>query len=185
MTTNAVLGRLESLHAGAARTFDSADGGYATALTKAALTGPVHLTAEGIPGDEHVHVKAHGGEAKAIHQYPREHYPLVDCRAPRSERPLSAGRLWRKLLHDGPHGSHSVRGRRRARWECHLGAHPAAGALRDSHATVRGCQFFATGAGNAPLRLVLARAGSGRGEGRGRLCASRAPGAPMDRRRVS
>ncbi len=76
MTTNAVLGRLESLHAGAARTFDSADGGYATALTKAALTGPVLLTADGIPGDEHVHVKAHGGEAKAIHQYPREHYPL-------------------------------------------------------------------------------------------------------------
>ncbi len=74
--TQIILGRLESLHAGAARTFTTEDGRYATALTKAPLSGVVCITADGLPGDEHVHVKVHGGEAKAVHQYPREHYAL-------------------------------------------------------------------------------------------------------------
>jgi len=49
--------------------------GTYSAIRKVALEGPVQLTAEGIEGDQQVHLKYHGGPFKALCFYASEYYP--------------------------------------------------------------------------------------------------------------
>ena len=48
--------------------------GRLSAIAKAPLTGPWHLTHTGLVGDEQADLKNHGGREKAIHHYPFDHY---------------------------------------------------------------------------------------------------------------
>lgn len=42
-------------------------------IAKTPVTGPVHLGAEGIEGDERADRRVHGGVEKTVHHYPRDH----------------------------------------------------------------------------------------------------------------
>jgi len=46
-----------------------------SAIAKAAVEGPRTVTLFGIEGDEQADLTVHGGRDKAIHHYPRDHYP--------------------------------------------------------------------------------------------------------------
>ena len=49
--------------------------GESSAIAKTAVEGPRTVTLFGIEGDEQADPTCHGGRDKAIHHYPREHYP--------------------------------------------------------------------------------------------------------------
>lgn len=46
-----------------------------SAIAKAAVSGPVRVTLAGLAGDEQADRIHHGGPDKALHHYPRGHYP--------------------------------------------------------------------------------------------------------------
>ena len=49
--------------------------GETSAIAKTAVDGPRTVTLFGIEGDEQADLSVHGGRDKAIHHYPRDHYP--------------------------------------------------------------------------------------------------------------
>ncbi|AUY31741.1 MOSC domain-containing protein [Pseudomonas soli] len=76
--------RLDSLLTGSARPFTRP--GSLSAIDKQPRQGPLQVTLLGIVGDEQGDLRVHGGVEKAIHHYPRDHYP--DWVAELGEHPL-------------------------------------------------------------------------------------------------
>lgn len=76
--------RLDSLLTGSARPFTRP--GSLSAIDKQPRQGPLRVTLLGIAGDEQGDLRVHGGVEKAIHHYPRDHYP--DWIAELGEHPL-------------------------------------------------------------------------------------------------
>lgn len=52
------------------------DKGETSAIAKELVDGPRRVTFLGIEGDEQADLSVHGGPDKAIHHYPRDHYPF-------------------------------------------------------------------------------------------------------------
>ncbi|SKB29267.1 MOSC domain-containing protein [Sphingopyxis flava] len=52
------------------------DRGEASAIDKTRVAGPRRVGFLGIEGDEQADLSVHGGPDKAIHHYPRDHYPF-------------------------------------------------------------------------------------------------------------
>ena len=48
--------------------------GRPTAMYKTAVQAPIELGIEGLVGDQHADLRAHGGPEKAVHLYPTSHY---------------------------------------------------------------------------------------------------------------
>lgn len=48
---------------------------HRSAIAKTPVTGPLMLGPHGFEGDQQADRRVHGGPEKAIHQYPRDHYP--------------------------------------------------------------------------------------------------------------
>lgn len=65
---------VESLLVGAARPFG--DKGETSAIAKAPVADGRRVGFLGIAGDEQADLSVHGGPDKAIHHYPRDHYPF-------------------------------------------------------------------------------------------------------------
>lgn len=76
--------RLDCLLTGSARPFTRP--GSLSAIDKQPRQGPLRVTLLGIAGDEQGDLRVHGGVDKAIHHYPRDHYP--DWVAELGEHPL-------------------------------------------------------------------------------------------------
>lgn len=64
--------RIDDLLTGKARTFRGAE---KSAIAKTAVGGPRAVRSLGIEGDAQADLTVHGGPDKAIHHYPRDHYP--------------------------------------------------------------------------------------------------------------
>ena len=67
------IGRTVSIHSGKSAPLRNRPGRQ-SGINKGVLTGPVEVTAEGIPGDVQVDLRYHGGPFKAICVYAAEHY---------------------------------------------------------------------------------------------------------------
>ena len=65
--------RIDALLTGRAVRFTAE--GEASAIAKAAVEGPRRVGWMGIEGDQQADLTVHGGRDKAIHHYPRDHYP--------------------------------------------------------------------------------------------------------------
>jgi MOSC domain-containing protein YiiM len=65
---------LDALLTGRARRFGAQ--GEASAIAKAPVAGPRRVGFLGIDGDEQADLSVHGGPDKAVHHYPRDHYPF-------------------------------------------------------------------------------------------------------------
>ncbi|MGY3299394.1 MOSC domain-containing protein YiiM [Pseudomonas sp. TE6288] len=76
--------RLDCLLTGSARPFTRP--GSLSAIDKQPRQGPLRVTLLGIACDEQGDLRVHGGVEKAIHHYPRDHYP--DWVAELGEHPL-------------------------------------------------------------------------------------------------
>jgi MOSC domain-containing protein YiiM len=63
---------IESLLRGSVKPFAR---GESSAIAKAAVVEPVAVGWLGIEGDQQADLSVHGGPDKAIHHYPRDHYP--------------------------------------------------------------------------------------------------------------
>jgi MOSC domain-containing protein YiiM len=68
------LARIETVLVG--RAVDYTRPGSRSAIAKNPVAGPVQVGSEGLAGDEQGDRRVHGGADKAIHHYPREHYPV-------------------------------------------------------------------------------------------------------------
>ena len=66
--------QVEALLTGRARRFG--DRGEASAIAKEAVAGTRRVGFLGIDGDEQADLSVHGGPDKALHHYPRDHYPF-------------------------------------------------------------------------------------------------------------
>lgn len=67
-----------------------------SAIAKEALAGRCVIGEEGIAGDEHADLRAHGGSEKAVHLFPQEHYAAL-ARAFPEARHLVPGGLGENL----------------------------------------------------------------------------------------
>lgn len=56
-----------------------------SAIVKASFSGRCLLTAHGLTGDTQADRNAHGGEGKALHQYPAEHYARLAAAFPEAQ----------------------------------------------------------------------------------------------------
>lgn len=65
---------VDALLTGKVRVFG--DRGEPSAIAKALVEGPRAVGFLGIAGDEQADLSVHGGPDKAIHHYPRDHYPF-------------------------------------------------------------------------------------------------------------
>ncbi len=65
--------RIDAVLTGLARPFTRP--GSVSAIAKTPVDAPVAVTFEGLAGDEQGDRRVHGGPDKAIHHYPRDHYP--------------------------------------------------------------------------------------------------------------
>jgi len=65
---------IDTVLTGKARRFG--DKGEASAIAKIPVTGPRRVGFLGIEDDEQADLSVHGGPDKAIHHYPRDHYPF-------------------------------------------------------------------------------------------------------------
>ena len=65
---------VDALLTGKARRFG--DRGEASAIAKSPVASPRRVGFLGIDGDEQADLSVHGGPDKAIHHYPRDHYPF-------------------------------------------------------------------------------------------------------------
>jgi len=65
---------IDALLTGKARVFG--DRGETSAIAKDPVEGPHAVGFLGIAGDEQADLSVHGGPDKAIHHYPRDHYPF-------------------------------------------------------------------------------------------------------------
>src|SRR3546814_17642748 len=65
---------IDALLTGKARRFGAK--GEPSAIAKDCVRGPRAVGALGITGDEQADLTVHGGPDKAIHHYPRDHYPF-------------------------------------------------------------------------------------------------------------
>ncbi|MGV1684084.1 MOSC domain-containing protein [Sphingopyxis sp. NJF-3] len=65
---------VDALLTGKARRFG--DKGEASAIAKSPVASPRRVGFLGIDGDEQADLSVHGGPDKAIHHYPRDHYPF-------------------------------------------------------------------------------------------------------------
>ncbi|CAK14770.1 MOSC domain-containing protein [Pseudomonas entomophila] len=83
---NTIHPRLDSLLTGSARPFTRP--GSHSAIDKQPREGALQVTFLGIAGDEQGDLRVHGGVEKAIHHYPRDHYP--DWAAELGDHPLLA-----------------------------------------------------------------------------------------------
>ncbi|MDZ3833387.1 MAG: MOSC domain-containing protein [Sphingopyxis sp.] len=66
--------KIEAVLTGKARPFG--DKGEKSAIAKRVETGARHVGFLGIAGDEQGDLSVHGGPNKAVHHYPRDHYPF-------------------------------------------------------------------------------------------------------------
>lgn len=66
--------RVDALLTGRARRFGAR--GEASAIAKAPVAGARRVGFLGIDGDEQADLSVHGGPDKAVHHYPRDHYPF-------------------------------------------------------------------------------------------------------------
>jgi len=64
---------VDSLLRGRARPYTRP--GSVSAIAKMPFEGPVRVDTLGLQGDEQGDLRHHGGEDKAVHHYPRDHYP--------------------------------------------------------------------------------------------------------------
>ncbi len=64
---------LRSVNTGTVAPFRTAD--EPSAIAKQPVAGPVEVTVLGLAGDQQADRVHHGGADKAIHHYPRDHYP--------------------------------------------------------------------------------------------------------------
>lgn len=88
--TDRILGTLHTVLRGRAvpcRHLDGRPGGL-SGIAKQAVTGAVHITTQGMEGDEQGDLRVHGGPDKAIHHYALEHY--ADWRGELGELPVLA-----------------------------------------------------------------------------------------------
>jgi MOSC domain-containing protein YiiM len=67
--------RLVAVRTGAAHFRESPRGEWRSAIEKHRISSPVHVTTEGIFGDEQADRQNHGGPEKAILAYSADHYP--------------------------------------------------------------------------------------------------------------
>lgn len=65
---------VDAVLTGKARVFG--DKGETSAIAKTPVAGPLHVGFLGIAGDEQADLTVHGGPDKAVHHYPRDHYPF-------------------------------------------------------------------------------------------------------------
>lgn len=68
-----LVGRILTLCVGQAKTLHAGSKEIETAFLKHPVEGPVRLSIEGLPGDEHVY-HTHGGPDRALLTYPLSHY---------------------------------------------------------------------------------------------------------------
>lgn len=67
------LARIDAVLTG--RAVDYTRPGSRSAIAKQVVNGPVGIGPDGLDGDEQGDRRVHGGPDKAIHHYPRDHYP--------------------------------------------------------------------------------------------------------------
>jgi MOSC domain-containing protein YiiM len=67
------------------------DDSRSSAIVKTAVTGAVQLTDEGLVGDAHADLQAHGGTDKALHLFPAEHYATLQRAFPAACNLLPGG----------------------------------------------------------------------------------------------
>ncbi|MBA3032465.1 MAG: MOSC domain-containing protein [Gammaproteobacteria bacterium] len=68
-----------------------ADDSRSSAIVKTAVTGAVQLSEEGLAGDTHADLQAHGGPDKALHLFPAEHYARLLAAFPAARNLLPGG----------------------------------------------------------------------------------------------
>jgi MOSC domain-containing protein YiiM len=71
---------VDAVFTGAVAAF--ADNQRDSAIVKTAASGAVWLGAEGLAGDAHADLQAHGGPDKALHLFPAEHYASLQAAFP-------------------------------------------------------------------------------------------------------
>ncbi|MDO8959436.1 MAG: MOSC domain-containing protein [Rhodocyclaceae bacterium] len=76
------------------------DNSRSSAIVKTAASGAVCLGAEGLAGDAHADLEAHGGPDKALHLFPAEHYARLQTAFP-AARNLSPGGLGENITTRG------------------------------------------------------------------------------------
>jgi MOSC domain-containing protein YiiM len=79
-----------SLHRGKSEPLP-AKPGTKSAIRKVSIPGPVAIDENGIAGDEHVHLKYHGGPFKALCFYASEYYPAWNAHTVEAMPPGSFG----------------------------------------------------------------------------------------------
>lgn len=62
-----------------------------SAIVKISFTGRCRLTTTGLTGDTQADRSAHGGEGKALHQYPAEHYARLAAAFPEAQNLVPGG----------------------------------------------------------------------------------------------
>ena len=62
-----------------------------SAIVKTSFTGRCQLTATGLAGDTQADRSAHGGEGKALHHYPAEHYARLAAAFPYAQHLIPGG----------------------------------------------------------------------------------------------
>ncbi|MCM2289840.1 MAG: MOSC domain-containing protein [Sulfuritalea sp.] len=62
-----------------------------SAIVKSAVSGRCRLTAAGLAGDTQADRRAHGGEGKALHQFPAEHYAKLAAAFPAAQNLAPGG----------------------------------------------------------------------------------------------
>lgn len=71
-----------------------------SAIVKSAVTGRCRLTAAGLAGDTQADRRAHGGDGKALHQFPAEHYVRLAAAFPAAQN-LAPGGLGENISTHG------------------------------------------------------------------------------------
>lgn len=94
--------RVLAVHVGAVASLPFRGRTLPSAIGKAAVAGPVGVTALGLEGDEHGDTVKHGGPDKAICVFPSEHYPAYEQRLGRPlARPAFGENLTTAGLREG------------------------------------------------------------------------------------
>lgn len=65
--------------------------GRSSAIVKTTVSGAVQLTEDGLAGDTHADLQAHGGPDKALHLFPAEHYATLLAAFPAARHLLPGG----------------------------------------------------------------------------------------------
>jgi MOSC domain-containing protein YiiM len=101
-----LLLRVLSINTATAETMDIAGTPVLTAIRKRARSGPVAVGLLGLEGDEQADPTVHGGLAKAVYAYPKEHFAFwqtvrAQARAAALDEPVPPGLLGENLTVEG------------------------------------------------------------------------------------